>query len=193
MVWYNTRSGFPRGSAAGTMQEGLETLGFQSKIGAWPSSKLTTMPTIPTTTSSFPSNTAKPSLRTTSRSRLEPSLRKSVSAMISTLKKSAVTATTSICSCRFPQSTVGLTWYVYSRVLRQGNCSSDFLHSKKTSGVESSGVTVFTSPPSASGETGTRSNSMSQSRERRWTLPLNSVYSPRPCLRSYPVGLPRGN
>src|SRR3989344_7217926 len=123
---------------------------------------------IPTTTSSFRSNTANHCSPTTSRSPLCRLHRKSANALTSHLKRLAPMATTSIYSHHFHLNTEVQMWYAYSSPLLPENSFPDFLCSRKISGEESSGVTASTLPPSASGETGNRSNNTLPTKERRW-------------------------
>lgn len=146
------------------------------------------------TTSSFQLNTEKPFCKTTSRSLLQRSQRELLSAMILNSKKSDVTKTTYISLQTFLQNTAEVRLSECLKASRAENYSSNSLCLKKIYGEESFGAMDFTLPQSASGEIGKRSNSMSPTKERRWMAHLiNLDYLRSSGLRSYPVGLPRGN
>lgn len=145
-----------------------------------------------TTTSSFQLNTEKLFCKTISRSLLQSWQRKLLFVMILNLKKLDMTKTTYISCVTFLRNGVVATWYEFSKALRHVNYSSNFLCLKKNSGEENSGVMDFTLPQYPSGEIGNRSSDMSPTKERRWRHLINLSYSSSG-LRSYPVGLPRGN
>ena len=58
-VEFNSEAYSPSPWGGVSLAEGLETFGFQDRISAWASPEATTAYTMPTTTSSFRSNTAK--------------------------------------------------------------------------------------------------------------------------------------
>ena len=145
-------------------------------------------------TSSFPLNTEKLSCKTRFRSLFANWQRKLLADTILNLKKSDAIKTTFTYLQTFLQNTAGQKLSECSRALLGENYSSNFLCSKKNCGAVNFGAMASTLPQSASGEIGNRSNDMSQTKERRWRHLINlNYYSLRLCLRSYPVGLPRGN
>src|SRR3989344_689241 len=145
-------------------------------------------------TSSFPLNTEKLYCKARSRSLLRRWQRKLLADTTLNLKKSDAIKTTFTYLQTFLRSTAGQMWLEYSRALLPESYSNNFLCSKKNCGAVNSGATASTLPQSASGEIGNRSNDMSPTKERRWRHLINlNYYSLRLSLRSYPVGLPRGN
>ena len=145
-----------------------------------------------TITSSFPLNTEKLYCKTRFRSLLQRLHRKLLVDTILNLKRSDATKITFTYLLTFLQNTAGLMWSEYSRALLPENYSNNFLCLRKTCGEVNSGVTASTLLQSASGEIGNRSNDMSPTKERRWRHLINLNYFSSG-LRSYPVGLPRGN
>ena len=145
-----------------------------------------------TITSSFQSNTAKLYLTTISRSLLQKLQRKLLFVTILNSKRLDMTKTTYTYFATFLRNTVVQMWSEFSKASQDVNCSSNFLSSRKNSGEENSGAMDFTLPQYPSGEIGNRSNDMSPTKERRWRHLINLNYSSSG-LRSYPVGLPRGD
>jgi len=145
-----------------------------------------------TITSSFQLNIEKLYCKTISRSLLQSWQRKLLSAMTLNSKRLDMTKTTYISYVTFLRNTAVQMWSEFLKALLPENYSSNFLASRKNSGEESSGVMDFTLPQYPSGEIGNRSNDMLPTKERRWQHLINLNYS-RLCLRSYPVGLPRGD
>jgi len=146
-----------------------------------------------TITSSFQLNTEKLFCKTRSRSLLQKLQRKLPSVMTLNSKRSDMTKTTFIYFATFLRNTVVQMWSEFSKASQAENYSSNFLCSRKNSGEENSGAMDFTLPQYPSGEIGNRSNDMSPTKERRWRHLINLNYSPSSGLRSYPVGLLRGN
>src|SRR3989344_8787435 len=146
-----------------------------------------------TTTLSFQLNTEKPYCKTISRLRLQNWQRKLLSVMILNSKRLDMTKTTYIYFVTFLRNTVVQMWCEFSKALLPVNYSSNFLCSRKNSGEENSGAMDFTLTQYPSGEIGNRSNDMSPTKERRWRHLINLSYSLSSSLRSYPVGLPRGD
>ena len=145
-----------------------------------------------TITSSFQSNTAKLYLTTISRSLLQKLQRKLLFVTILNSKRLDMTKTTYTYFATFLRNTVVAMWCEFSKALLPENYLSNFLCSKKNSGEENSGAMDSTLPQYPSGEIGNRSNDMSPTKERRWRHLINLNYSSSG-LRSYPVGLPRGD
>lgn len=143
-------------------------------------------------TSSFQLNTEKLYCKTISRSLLQSWQRKLLSVMTLNSKRLDMTKTTYTYYVTFLRNTVVAMWCEFSKVLQGENYSSNFLCLRKNSGEENSGAMDSTLPQYPSGEIGNRSNDMSPIKERRWWHLINLGYS-RLCLRSYPVGLPRGD
>ena len=145
-----------------------------------------------TTTSSFQLNTEKLYCKTTSRSRLQSWLWKLLFVMTLNSKRLDMTKTTYISCATFLRNTVVQMWCEFSKALLPVNYSSNFLCLRNNSGEENFGAMDFTLPQYPSGEIGNRSNDMLLTKERRWQHLINLNYSSSG-LRSYPVGLPRGN
>ena len=146
-----------------------------------------------TTTSSFQLNTEKLFCKTISRSLLQNWLRKLLFATTLNSKRLDMTKTTYIFFATFLRNTAVQMWSEFSKASQVENYSSNFLALRKNSGEENSGAMDSILPQYPSGEIGNRSNDMSPTKERRWRHLINLSYSPRLCLRSYPVGLPRGD
>ena len=145
-----------------------------------------------TTTSSFQLNTEKHFYKTISRSQLQSWQRKLLFATTLNSKKSDMTKTTYIYFVTFLRNTAVQMWFECLKALLPVNYSSNFLCLRKNSGEENSGAMDSTLPQYPSGEIGNRSNDMLPTKERRWRHLINLNYSSSG-LRSYPVGLPRGN
>src|SRR3989338_3218790 len=146
-----------------------------------------------TITSSFQLNTEKLFCKTISRSLLQSWQRKLLSVTTLNSKRLDMTKTTYTYCATFLQNTVGAMWCEFSKALLPVNYSSNFLCLKKNSGEENSGAMDSILPQCPSGEIGNRSNDMSPTKERRWRHLINLNCSPSSGLRSYPVGLPRGD
>lgn len=152
------------------------------------------MHTSPTTTLFFPLNTEKLYSRAIYRSLLKRLQRKFRYVTTLSSKRWGSIKTTYTYYSHFLQNTVAVMLSAFSNQSPQESYSNNFLCSKKISGAESSGLTAFTSPRSASGEIGQWSNNMSLTREKQWEARDSFVYSPKAMPSGHtPLALPRGN